>query len=248
MNKILKRILIGVGILVGLVSLVVVGFLLKFNSETKKMHAIETGLIVDNIYAVKNDFVNMFLIKDSTNYIAIDAGKDLDVVEAELKKLNIDPKKVTTVLLTHTDPDHAAGLPLFTNAKVYLSKYEVDMLTGEQQKIPGVSNSISVKDYNLLENNETKTFANIKVFNILTEGHTTGSLCYLINDKYLFTGDILSLKNGKIDISVKFLDLDHDLATKSISKITKLPTATHIFTAHFGYSDNYTEAVKDWKE
>jgi|GEM_PF-6898153 len=77
--------------------------------------------------------------------------------------------------------------------------------------------------------------------------HTTGSMCYQVNDKYLFTGDILSLVDGKLGPSVKFLDLDNEMATKSISKITKLLNVEYIFTAHFGYTKDYKNAVKDWK-
>jgi glyoxylase-like metal-dependent hydrolase (beta-lactamase superfamily II) len=247
MNKILKKVLIGLGAIIVLGLLIVGGFLYKFNSETSKMHPTETGKIVDNIFAVKDEFVNMYLLQDGDNYIAIDTGKDLDVVQTELKKLNINPENVIAVLLTHTDMDHVAGLPLFKNAKIYLAKAEVPMLTGEKQKIPGVSNKISRNDYALLLDQQTFTIGNEKSFTILTEGHTSGSMCFLINDKYLFTGDILSLNDGKVGHSVKFFDMDHEMATKSISKITKLPNVEYIFTAHFGYSNNYKNAVKDWK-
>lgn len=246
-NKI-KIVLIGIGALIVLFLLIGIGFFLKFNSETKKMHPAETGKIVDNIYAVKDAFVNMYVIKDSNQFIAIDAGKDIEVVSAELKKLNIDADKVVAVLLTHTDMDHVAGVPLFKNAKIYISKQEEMMLTGEKQKIPGVSNSLSRKDYILLEDKQSLKIGNENSFNILTEGHTTGSMCYQVNDKYLFTGDILSLVDGKLGPSVKFFDLDHEMATKSISKITKLPNVEYIFTAHFGYTKDYKNAVKDWKE
>ena len=248
MNKTLKKVLIGLGATIVLGLLIIGGFLYKFNYETSKMHPTETGKIVDNIFAIKDEFVNMYLLQDSNNYIAIDAGKDLDVVSAELKKLNINPDMVIAVLLTHSDPDHVAGLPLFKNAKIYLAKAEVPMLTGEKQKIPGVSNKISRNDYTLLEDHQTLIIGNEKSFSILTKGHTSGSMCFQVNDKYLFTGDILSLENGKIGHSVKFLDMDHEMATKSISIITNLPNVEYIFTAHFGYTNNYKNAVSDWKE
>ncbi len=248
MNKTLKKVLIGLGAAIVLGLLIIGGFLYKFNYETSKMHPTETGKIVDNIFAIKDEFVNMYLLQDSNNYIAIDAGKDLDVISAELKKLNINPDMVIAVLLTHSDPDHVAGLPLFKNAKIYLAKAEVPMLTGEKQKIPGVSNKISRNDYTLLEDHQTLIIGNEKSFSILTKGHTSGSMCFQVNEKYLFTGDILSLENGKIGHSVKFLDMDHEMATKSISIITNLPNVEYIFTAHFGYTNNYKNAVSDWKE
>ena len=248
MKKKIKIVLIGVGTLIALLLLIGGGFFYKFNSETKKMHPVTTGKIVDNIYAIKDEFVKMYVIKDSNQYVVIDAGKDIDVVAAELRKLNINPDMVVAVLLTHTDMDHVAGIPLFKNAKIYLSKQEEMMLTGEKQKIPGVSNSISRKDYILLEDEQTLKIGNENSFSILTEGHTTGSMCYQVNGKYLFTGDILSLVGGKLGHSVKFFDLDHEMTTKSISKITKLPNVEYIFTAHFGYTNNYKIAVSDWKE
>jgi len=244
----IKMVLIVIGSLVVLCLLVAVGFVFKFKSETKKMQPTETWNIVDNIYAIKNDFVNMYLIKDSSQYIAIDAGKDLEIVSAELKKLNIDAEKIVAVLLTHTDGDHVAALPLFKNAKIYLSKQEELMLTGEKQKIPFISNKMSRKDYILLEDKQTIYIGNVKIFGILTEGHTSGCMCYQVNEKYLFTGDMLSLNNGKLGTSVKFFDLDHTTSNKSISKITKLPNVEYIFTSHFGYTNDYKNAVKDWKE
>jgi len=247
MNKKIKNLLIGIGILIVLCLLFGAGFMYKFKSEIKKMHPVATGKIVDNIFAIKDEFVNIYVLQDSNQYIVIDAGQDIEVVAAEFKKLNINPDLVIAVLLTHTDPDHVAGVPLFKNAKIYLAKEEEKMLTGEKQKIPFVSNSLSRKDYILLEDKQTLKIGNENSFSILTEGHTTGSMCYQINDKYLFTGDILSLEKGEIGTSVKFFDLDHEMATKSISKITNLPNVEYIFTAHFGFTNDYKNAVKDWK-
>jgi len=248
MKKMIKRTLIGVGILVGIVAIVIGGIIYKFSSETSKMTPVETGKISEHGFAIKDEFVNMYLIKDSLGYIAIDAGKDLKVIETELKKLNIKPEEVIAVLLTHSDMDHVAGIPLFTNAKLYMARNEIKMLNGEKQKIPGVNNSLSRTDYILLDDQQILEIGKHRIKCILTEGHTSGSMCFQVNDKYLFTGDILSLHSGKLGHSVKFFDLDHDMATKSISKITNIPNVEYILTSHWGISKNYKYAVKDWKE
>jgi glyoxylase-like metal-dependent hydrolase (beta-lactamase superfamily II) len=109
------------------------------------------------------------------------------------------------------------------------------MLNGEKQKIPGYNNSISRNDYILLDDNQTVVVAAHKIHCILNEGHTSGSMCFQINDKYLFTGDILSLHNGKLGLSVKFFDLNHDITTKSISKIINLRNVEyfHFTLGHF---------------
>lgn len=248
MNKTFKRILIGVGILLGIVAIFGGYFLYKFSSETGKMTPVPTGQISEHGYAIKDEFVNMYLIKDSLGYIAIDAGKDIKVIETELKKLNIKPEEVIAVFLTHSDMDHVAGLPLFTNSKLYMARNEEKMLNGEKQKMPGYNNSISRKDYILLDDNQTVEIGKHKINCILTEGHTSGSMCFQVNDKNLFTGDILSLHDGKLGHSVKFFDLDHDMTTKSISKITNIPNVEVILTSHWGISKDYKNAVKDWKE
>ncbi len=248
MNKMLKRIFIGAAVLLGLMVTIGVFFLYKFGSETGKMTAVETGQISEHGFAVKDEFVNMYLIKDSLGFIAIDAGKDMDVIRKELQKLNVNPDEVIAVFLTHSYIYHVAGIPLFNNAKLYMAKNEVKMLNGEKQKVPGYNNSLSRNDYILLEDKQTVVVGKHQIHCILTEGHTSGSMCYQVNEKYLFTGDILSLHGGKLGHSVAFFDLDHEMTTKSISKIINLPNVEYILTSHWGISKDYKNAVKDWKE
>ena len=181
MNKAIKWILIGVGTLVLILAIVLGGFVLKMKSEMKKMKVIETGEIAPTIYTVKDTFVNMFLVKDSDNYVAIDAGNDLKAIKEGLKKLNIDPEKITTVLLTHSDGDHVAALKLFKNATVYLSREEEQMINGKTARMMNSHNKINTKTYSLLDDQQTITIGNLSIKGILTSGHTPGSMSYLIN-------------------------------------------------------------------
>lgn len=247
MKKIFKRTLLGIGILIALIVIFFVGYLLKAKSEIKKMTPAETKEIISNIYSIQDSFTNMYLIKDSASYIAIDAGNNLDVISVELKKLNIEPDQVTAVLLTHSDADHVAALSLFKNAEVYLSKQEEQLLTGEKYRFLFFGNTIDAEEYTLIEDQHIFNIGNLKIQGILTPGHTVGAMCYLVDDKYLFVGDVLSIKNGKIDKFNKFANTDTKTAIKSIALITKLPYAEYIFTAHYGYTDDYKTAVKSWE-
>jgi glyoxylase-like metal-dependent hydrolase (beta-lactamase superfamily II) len=190
----------------------------------------------------------MFLIKDSDQYVAIDAGNNLENVTGELKKLNINPDQVIAVMLTHTDRDHVAALKLFKNAKVYLSRPEEQMINGKKSKFLFFGNHIYPKEYSLLNDQQILTVGNLIIKGILTPGHTSGSMCYLLNGKYLFTGDVLKIQSGKIDEFNHFFNMDSKIARESIGKITNLPGAEYIFTAHYGYTSNYKNAVKDWKK
>lgn len=240
--------LIVIGAIVVVILIIVLGFILKFKSETAKMRPADTGKISENGYVIKDDFVNMYLIKDSIGYIAIDAGKGIENVEKGLQELDINADEVIAVLLTHSDMDHVAALPLFKNAKLYMAKEEVKMLNGEKQKIPFINNKMSRNDYILLDDKQSFVIGSHKINCILTEGHSSGSMCFQVNDKYLFVGDMLSLHDGKLGNSVKFFDLDHKMAAKSIAKITSLPKVEFILTSHWGISTDYKNAVKDWKE
>jgi len=243
MNKTVKRVLIGTGIVVILLGLVSGILMLKMKSEMKKMTVLDTKEVVHGIYAIKYTFVNMFLVKDSDYYVAVDAGNDMKVISAGLKKFNIDPAKVRAVLLTHSDGDHVAALKLFKNATVYLSKAEEQMINGKTARMLSKHNKIDTKIYTLLNDGQTFRVGTINIEGILTSGHTPGSMSYLINGKYLFVGDAFGLKKGKVDKPNDFFTDDMKTAIQSFDKITHLPNAKYIFTAHTGYSSDYKKAI-----
>lgn len=243
MKKIIKRISIGLGVTVLLFAGTMGGFILKMKSETKNIHVIETEEVTKNVFAIKNSYVNMFLVKDSDNYVAIDAGSDVKIIRNELIKLKVDSSKVVAVILTHGDGDHTAALSMFRNAKLYLSKDEEQMINGKTAKMMFYHNSISRKDYSLLVDNQLLIIGKTKVKCIMTSGHTTGSMSFLINDSLLFVGDAFGLENGKITKPNSFFSKDMKTAIKSFNNIANLPKAKYIFTAHTGFTNDYTNAV-----
>ena len=246
MKKTLKRILFGLGILIVGFILFFVGYMLKAKSEMKVMTPIATKEIVDNIFSIQDSFSNLYFIKDCDQYIAIDGGNNLEVVSEELKKLGINPDKIIAILLTHTDGDHVAAIKLFKNAKIYLSTDEEQLINGKKSRFLFIGNKIDSKEYTLIADQQIIKIGNIIIKGILTPGHTPGSMCYLINEKYLFTGDLLSIKAGKIGKFNEFFNMDTKTAIKSIDKIIHIPTCDYIFSAHYGYTNDYKNAVKDW--
>ncbi|NOQ27039.1 MAG: MBL fold metallo-hydrolase [Bacteroidales bacterium] len=246
MKKTIKRILLAIGIVIILIVLFFVGYGYKAQSEVKTMTPVETGEIIENILVVKDSFSNLYLIKDSLNYIAIDAGNKIEVITEELKNLNINPDMVSAVLLTHTDGDHVAAISLFKNAKVYLSKQEEQLINGEKSRFLFFGNTIDTEEYSLIEDQQIFSIGNLKIKGILNPGHTPGSMSFIINDKYLFTGDALSLKDGKIEKMNEFFNMDTETAIKSMGNITKIPNVEYIFTAHHGYTNDYKNAVSSW--
>jgi hydroxyacylglutathione hydrolase len=164
-------------------------------------------------------------------------------VKTGLSKLKICPEDVVAILLTHTDNDHIKALGLFPKASIYLSMQEEQMINGKTTRFAFFKNSALEKPYILLEDNQVLALLNLKIQGILVPGHTPGSMCYLVNDKYLFTGDALGLKDGKICGFNAFFNMDTKSALQSMKKLTNLTSTEYIFTAHHGYTNNHKNAV-----
>ncbi len=212
----------------------------------KGMSAVETGEIAQNVFSVKDAFVNLYLVKNGDHYIAFDAGNDRKNIQKELKKLNIEPEKIDAVLLTHTDGDHVAGISLFKNASIYISKQEEQLLNGKKSRFFIFGNKIDSKEYKKIEDQQVLSIDGIKIQGFLEPGHTPGSMCYLVNDSLLFTGDALRLNQGKIEPFYDFFNMDTETATQSIGKIIRIPGVRFIFTAHNGFTNDFANATHDW--
>jgi len=82
---------------------------------------------------------------------------------------------------------------------------------------------------------------------VLTPGHTPGSMSYLIENRYLFTGDTLSLKEGKAELFNGIFNMDSELQGKSIRKLACIAGVEYLFTAHYGYTDDFNGAMGRWR-
>jgi len=242
--KKLLRWLLGIAVL--LIALIIL-FVAVSASAKRKMTPAETGRLTEDVFAVKDRYVNMYLVNDGNDYIAIDAGIKPGSIRSELKKLDIDPDRVKAVFLTHSDMDHAGGLSLFKKAVVYLHEDEEQMINGKTGRILWIGNKIDAKEYILVDNKTIRT-GDLRIKPVPTPGHTAGLTCYLVNDKYLFTGDAVSLKNGVIGLFPKYINKSPRRARKSVDNLTGLEGVQYIFTGHHGYTDNYAAAVSGYRK
>ena len=211
------------------VLLFVVFILTAFMPDEYKFEPLPTSELDQQVSAINDRFVNMYVVKNGQNYVVVDAGSDINNIAAELRKLQIDSSKVTAVLLTHSHRDHMAAIGLFRNATVYVSKAEnFSVLGNEQVKLAG---------------DTIFTIGKLTVKAINTPGHTPGSVSYVIDNTYLFVGDAFSLKNGVVTRPNEKYTKDMPTAVKSFEKIKSLQHLKYIFTAHTGCSDYFQKAV-----
>jgi glyoxylase-like metal-dependent hydrolase (beta-lactamase superfamily II) len=242
MKKFFKKLLLVLAGTVALIIVFMITYLVIAKSAMKKMMPVETRQVTEDVYSIKTKYVNMYLVKDGGHFIAIDAGTKKGAVKDELKKLDIDPDRVRAVLLTHSDNDHAGGISLFDKAVIYLPEDEEQVINGETGRFLWFGNKIDTENYKLLKDKSFR-IGDLKIRLIPTPGHTAGSTCYIVNDKYLFTGDAVALDNGTIARFPKIINKNARKAKRSMNNLTGLDGVQYIFTAHYGYTDNYKAAT-----
>lgn len=238
MKKGKKRIWIWAGLVLGLILLAAGTFFLVFYLQIRKMNPAETAQVNDSVWCIRDRFVNAFLFRGDNGYIMVDAGMDCKSVEQELKKLNIRPEEVRTVLLTHSDGDHSGGLGLFPHAKVYMHKDEEQMVNGTNGKFFFMRYKWEYPPYILFGTSDTLHLDGWKIAVIHTPGHTPGSCCFLLDGKYLVTGDNTIVKEGRFEHFVPFFNMDTRRQEESIKSLPDPASVTYILTAHNGIIRN----------
>lgn len=163
-----------------------------------KFHTIPAGPFEVNTYLVYNDNNG---IKEG---FIIDPGGREKKIEEIIKKENVVLK---FILNTHCHIDHVIMDNYFKEKygiKIIAGKEEEYILKNlrEQAEYLGFDFTGDVKIDEYLKENEVINIGEINILPIFTPGHSPGSVSFLVNEKYLFSGDTL-FKNtiGRTDIS-----------------------------------------------
>ncbi len=142
----------------------------------KHLQLIPTGQIIENIFAIRTGSANLFIYKKGLDWIAIDSGFGSSILKREFSFLGINPNKITSLFLTHSDFDHASGLPVFQNAQIYLSSNEEPMITRKMARKYGIIYNKRInRAYKLLKDNDEVAVGIVKVRAIETPGHTVSA-------------------------------------------------------------------------
>lgn len=172
--------------------------------------------------------LNLLLIKKGHQYILFDTGNGLGKNEnigrliEQMQASNIEPHRVTDIILTHAHGDHINGILLpdgsfaFKNAKYYVSKKEFDFwMNSDHASTKTILNKIQTHLTYLKQGDVL--FENIKV--IETPGHTPGHLAFEITQSDKTLTHIADLVHSPIlvrypEYGIKY-DHDFDLAVKT---------------------------------
>lgn len=184
-------------------------------------------------------YTNTYLLIDNKDAIIIDPTLDFKEYAREIN----EKYNVLGVLLTHGHIDHVDGVRYF-NSDVYVTKEDEIMLKDSNLSLYSMTGQITPyknTDINFI-NIKDGDILNIGPFQIkvlLTKGHTSGSVCYLINNN-LFSGDTMfKYSVGRTD----FPTGSENELRKSIKKLLNLSNEVVVYPGH----DDKT-TIKDEKK
>ncbi len=189
----------------------------------------------EELYIIRERYANFFIYKKGESFVAIDSGLGTKKGKQEMERLGISPENVKAVFFTHSDYDHIDGRKFFTNAELYFCEGEELIFNGKKPRfLKIIREKNKIKKYEVIREEKPILIDEIKITPIKTPGHTPGHCAYLIDDKYLVTGDLMRIKDGEALPFYKILSFDYKLQLKSFEKIREYINKYTILTAHHG--------------
>lgn len=170
---------------------------------TGTFHPHETGVVAENLFCIRQKYVSFWLYRKKDVVIAIDSGYHTSgEFDSALQKFSINNEEISGVFLIHGDVDHMGGLlsekRFAPNALVYLHEKEENMILGKQARFGKfgvkIKNPVHFHgEYQLFSDDAVLKIGYITIESIPCTGHTLCHTCYLVDEKYLFTGDSIAV-------------------------------------------------------
>ena len=217
---------------------------------------LNTGWIDANVACVREWVANIFFYRKGDTTIMIDAGYNYDRLEEKMGWLGIDPRCIRHILVTHQDTDHVGaveedGPGLFRDAVLYIGETENRYLTGERRRkviyrlytLP----QVTIRNEKvLLRDGDCLDIGGVQIECFQVPGHTWGHMVYLIDGKYLFTGDTIWFGADGGYSFISALAEDNKLAVKSLAaleeRLCRRGLQPVFITGHTGWTDNFSFA------
>lgn len=204
---------------------------------------------VNNYYTDENTYI--VYDENTKNGFVIDPGYKCDGI---LKSAEDDGIKIKYIFITHCHYDHISDLePLREKTGALLvsgDKASINITDPDiNLSLSGLGYALSAKKSDIvLGDGEEFKIDGINVKCIYTPGHTNCGVCYLVDNKKLFTGDTLFLRSiGRSDLPTG----NQDTLVNSIkTKIYALDDEIEVFPGHgesssVGYEKKFNLYVRN---
>jgi len=159
-----------------------------------------------------------YIISSQDEAIIVDASLPIEVYESALKENNWQLK---AVMETHIHADH------LSRSKQVADKFHVPLMLPVPNKVQF--------DFKKLADNEIINFKHPQIKVIATPGHTIESVCFLINDEVLLSGDtIFTNAIGRPDLKADEKETKRraELLYASLQKLLQLKEEIIVIPAH----------------
>jgi len=170
---------------------------------------------------------NTHIIEFNTGCVLIDAGCSINEVK------NLTNKPIKAVLLTHAHFDHIKNIEEYDkqNIKIYAHKSVLDMLNNTTNNASLLFNQPSkykINNLYLLVDQDELEIGELNILCLHTPGHSIDSMCYLINNEHLFSGDTL------FSVAIGRTDLPTGDAQKLIASLKRIQNLNYntLYTGH----------------
>lgn len=207
------------------------------------LHPTPTSWILPDVGAIRTGVATAWLVRRGDAVVAIDTGVDPRRYRTGLERLGVDAARVRHAFLTHSDYDHVGGVPVLRDATLHVGRTEDVMLRGERPRMLWHRNSPLPRDPVWMDDGQTIDVGPLRVQALHLPGHTPGSTAYLVDGRYLFTGDAVSLSGGRARVSPWFMFMDPATARRSLERVRPLTGIDLLATAHYGHTLDFARAV-----
>ncbi|MFP3262572.1 MAG: MBL fold metallo-hydrolase [Nitrososphaeria archaeon] len=189
---------------------------------------------------------NVVLINLDAKMAIFDPGNygSREVLFSKLSKKGLSKEDIEYVIISHLHYDHALNATLFPNAKVIVSKNEINYAKSNNNDPYLVPYLIDVISNRLNAVNEGDELFGSKF--VLLPGHTGGTMGMLLDDGTLLTGDAIKYLFEAVNGTATFAYYNGELANQSLKKALKL--AKKIVPGHdvqFAVSNGFIKQVKE---
>ena len=187
--------------------------------------------LLKGVHAIESYATSVLLTDQRLVLIDTSAEDTAATILEYLRKVNVRPRDLTTVFITHTHPDHVGGLAAVKqqapNAKVAAHRIEADFIARKKPYTgpPGVQRHAGTAVDVLLDDKQSHD----GLTTIFAPGHTPGSVALLDSaHSLLIAGDAMRNETGLSPMSDQY-NADPKQHRASIKKIAAFEFENAVF-------------------
>lgn len=163
---------------------------------------------------------NTYIVIEDDKCVVIDAGAPLEEVR------NVTDAEIEAVFITHGHFDHVQYIEEYDklNVPIYVNKKTLDFFKSPKKNVSDIFKcnlTFNVENTKIVKEGDIIPVLNSTIKCFETPGHSEDGMCYLFDQKQLFSGDTL------MSIAVGRSDLETSSTKALINSLNKLDTLNY---------------------